>query len=225
MSKTETAEQETHAETAIVEVVQTDLSKDYVATTNGDVIFAENTPYEVWESYTVGMLEFTRRSMRVVGQCLLFGEQAYGEKYAQVIDAMRYCPKTLANAVWVVKAIKSWHDKLSFAHHEVVAALPAKAQDEMLEVAETEVLPVAKFKKLVKEKYPGKPSKKPKKPAKVNLQDEAEVLQAVNLVIAFLEQEEGKLPFRQWPAKRLANWAAPLSALTKIARRSVIKTH
>lgn len=215
-------------EIAHVEVVQTDLFKDYVATSNGDVVFAENTPYEVWESYTVGMLEFTRRSMRVVGQCLLFGERKYGEKYAQVVDAMRYNPKSLANATLVVKNIKVWHDRLSFAHHDIVYALPPKAQEEMLCMAEAEGLTVSKLRKVRNEKYPPKKANKnvsDKKPAKIDLTDEAEVLQAAHMTIAFLEAAEAKEPFRKWPKERIEKWKPILATMVKIARRSIIKTH
>lgn len=216
------------AKPAEFEVVQEqkELFTDWIQVDDNGIEFNPKTPFEVWHSYTQGVLEFSRRGMRIAGQCLLFGEKTYGERYAQVIDAMRYNPKTLQNAVWVVSKIKDWHDALSFAHHDVVAALAAKAQDEMLTLAEKQALPVSKFKKMVREKYPAsKTSKKPKKPAKVDIQDEAEVLQAANLVIAFLEAEEAKLAFRKWPETRLKKWEPIMSTLTKIARRSVMKTH
>lgn len=221
-------EEQSIVETAQVEVVQTDLFKDYVATTNGDVVFAENTPFEVWQSYTEGILEFTRRSMKIAGQCLIFGERKYGERYAQVIDAMRYNPKTLANACTVVQNIKHWHDRLSFAHHDVVCTLKEPDQEELLTLAEKEGLTVAKLRKVKNEKFPDK-KKKSKKgdkaPPKIDLTDENEVIQAGHMVIAFLEKAEADLAFRKWPKERISKWEPILTCLTKIARRSVIKTH
>src|ERR1700693_3938772 len=97
-------------EAAHVEVVQTDLFKDFIQVTEGDVLTIKpETPYEVWFGYTQGILEFTRRSMKIAGQLLIFGEHVYGEKAWQVVDAMRYNPKTLANAMYVCKNIAEWH--------------------------------------------------------------------------------------------------------------------
>lgn len=222
--KTENDSQLTTMEPATFEVVQADLFKDYIHREGSlDLSFEETTPFEVWESYTRGILEMGRRCMRDAGQCLLFGERKYGEKYAQVIDSMRYSPKTLQNATWVVKSVKHWHDTLSFAHHEVVAALPPKAQEEMLTIADKEGLTVSKLKKAKNEKYPEK--KKDSKLKKVNapkidLQDENEMLQAGHMIIAFLEKEEADLPFRKWPKIRLDKWSAILGTFRKIHRRT-----
>lgn len=214
-------------ETAQVEVVQNDLFKDFIQVEDGDKLtISAETPYEVWFGYTQGILEFTRRSMKIAGQLLNFGEKVYGEKAWQVVDAMRYNPKTLMNAQYVCKNIAEWHDRLSFAHHEVVASLAAPAQEELLGAAENEALTVSKLRKRRNEKYlvKGKPKKK-KTPPKIDLQDEAELLQAGHMLIAFLEQAEAKQPFREWPEKRLVAWKPILITLTKIARRSVITTH
>jgi hypothetical protein len=217
-------------ETPTFDIIQPELFAEFIHREEDfSLKFAENTPFEVWEAYTRGIFEMGRRSMRDAGECLLFGERKYGEKYAQVIDAMRYAPKTLQNASWVVSRIERWHDSLSFGHHEVVAALPPKAQEEMLTVAEKEALTVSKLKKATTAKYPSKrPSKKggdKKTPPKIDLTSEVEVLQAGHMVIAFLEAEEAKLAFRKWPAARLAKWNPILSTLVKISRRSIIKTH
>lgn len=216
-------------EIAQFEIVQPDLFKDYIKVENGDnLVINEEVPYEVWAQYTTGILEFTRRSMKIVGTLLLFGERKYGEKFAQVVDAMRYNPKSLANATLVVKNIKAWHNGLSFAHHDVVYALPAKAQEELLTQAEEDGLTVSKLRKLRNELYPPKKAAKKaaaSKAAKIDLTDETEVLQACHMAIAFLEKAEADMPFRQWDKSRLGKWAPILNTFTKIARRSVIKTH
>lgn len=229
MNKFTTANQESpQMEIAHVEVVETDLFRDFIKLdADKDLLtISPETPYEVWFGYTQGILEFTRRSMKIAGQLLIFGEQVYGERAWQVVDAMRYNPKTLQNAMWVCKGIAEWHDRLSFGHHEVVAALPPIPQSELLTVAENEGLTISKLKKLKNEKYPDKGKSKSKKsPPKIDLQDEAEVLQAGHMMIAFLEKAEADKPFREWPAKRLDLWKPILTTLTKIARRSIIKTH
>lgn len=236
MSKiTETTDEElenegtvTVIETPKFDIVQSDMFKDFIQRDDEfNLVFSEETPFEIWEPYTRGILEAGRRNMRDAGYCLIFGERKYGEKYAQVIDAMRYAPKTLQNAVWVVSKITTWHDRLSFAHHEVVAALSDVAQDELLTQAEDEGLTVSKMKKVKNEKYPDKKpkAKKEKTPAKIDLTDEAEVIQAGHMMIAFLEKAEADAPFKTWPKARMDKWAPILTTLVKIARRSIIKTH
>lgn len=215
----------TIVETPKFEIVQPELFAQFITRKQDDysLQFAEETPFEVWEAYTRGIFEMGRRSMRDAGECLLFGERKYGEKYAQVIDAMRYAPKTLQNASWVVSRIKHWHDALSFGHHEVVAALPAAAQEEMLETAEKEALTVAKLKKATTAKYPSKRPKKKgddKKPAKIDLTSEVEVLQAAHMVIAFLEKAESDIPFRTWPKTRMDKWSGIFATFRKIHRRT-----
>lgn len=211
-------------ETPKFDIVQPELFSQFIKREDDfSLKFEENTPFEVWEAYTRGIFEMGRRSMRDAGECLLFGERKYGEKYAQVIDAMRYAPKTLQNASWVVSRIKEWHDRLSFGHHEVVAALDPKVQDEMLTLAEKEALTVQKLKKVTAEKYPSKRPKKKadkKAPAKIDLTDENEVLQAGHMVIAFLEAAEDKQPFRKWPKARMDRWAPIFATLRKIHRRT-----
>lgn len=222
-------------EEAKFEVVQADMFSQFIGRENKTMVlkFEEETPFEVWEAYTKGILELGRRSQRDIGQCLLFGERKYGEKFAQVIDAMRYSPKTIQNAVIVVKNISKWHDALSFAHHDVVCTLKADEQDEMLTMAEKEELTVSQLRKAKNEKFPEKKKKGGKESGKdgttpqplIDLTNEAEVLQAGHLLIAFLEKAEADLPFREWPKARVDKWRPILTTLTKIARRSVIKTH
>ena len=101
-------------------------------------------------------------------------------------------------------------------------------QEELLNQAEEEKLTVSKLRKLKNEMFPAKKKKgkqKEPKPPQIDLTNEAEVLQAGHLLIAFLEKEEADLPFRQWPKARMEKWTPILTTLTKIARRSVIKTH
>lgn len=232
-NQTEPTVEELEKEESIVEmpkfdIIQPDLFKDYIRRDEDfSIVFSEETPFEIWEPYTRGILEAGRRSMRDAGECLIFGERKYGEKYAQVIDAMRYSPKTLQNATWVVSHVKTWFEKLSFAHHEVVAALPHKAQNDLLTIAEDEGLTVSKLKKVKNEKYPDK--KRPSKPSKtapaIDLTDENSVLQAGHMLIAYIEKAEADLPFRKWPKERVAKWKGIVETIAKVHRRGFISTH
>ncbi len=168
-----------------------------------------------------------------LGDLYIFGKAKFGETFSQYMDETVIDDKLLTRVLWVCKTIppESRHTALSFSHHEVFAGVKdAKLREELLSETEAQKLNVVQAAELRKEKVPSKKDTKKKaekvaKVAKIDIQDEATLLQSGHLIIAYLEAEEAKLPFRKWPAKRLASWNPILSTLTKIARRSVIKTH
>lgn len=215
---------------AKVEIVQADMFEQFIqrdGKTHG-LIISEHIPWEVWSSYTVAKMEEGRRSLRDIAQCLILGERVFGENYAQVIDARRYNPKTLQNAIIVVKGIEKWHDELTLAHHDVVCSLKAPDQEKMLAQARDNDWTVAELRKAKNELFPPKKKKgkaKEPKPPQIDLTNEAEVLQAGHMMVAFLEKAEADMPFRQWPKARMDKWAPILRDILKIARWSVIKTH
>jgi len=77
-----------------------------------------------------------------LGDWLAYGERAYGETYAQALDATDYEYGTLRDAMWVTKqfALSRRRDNLSWSHHREVAALPPDRQDHWLDRAEAEGL-------------------------------------------------------------------------------------
>lgn len=97
----------------------------------------EVMPFEKWAD--VG------KTLRMVSGCALWwlgdwcrlGEQAYGEKYAQALEATDYEEGTLRNAVYVASAVDPdrRRDELSFSHHQEVAKMEPDMQDKWLEAA------------------------------------------------------------------------------------------
>jgi hypothetical protein len=67
-----------------------------------------------------------------VGDYILFCEEKYGERFAQVVDAGLYSAKSIRNMLWVAKNVPQsnrWPpDKLSWSHHMVVASLEPESQ-------------------------------------------------------------------------------------------------
>jgi len=96
-----------------------------------------NMTFEEWMA-AVGQIAQLRKASRFwLGDAIAFGENKYGEKYAQAIDETKFDYQTLANAVWVCKSIEPSRrrENLSFAHHEAVAKLEPAEQDQWLDEA------------------------------------------------------------------------------------------
>jgi hypothetical protein len=73
-----------------------------------------------------------------LGDWLVYGEQAYGDRYKQAIADTSLGYQTLRNYAWVARAfsVSRRRDTLSFGHHVEVAALPEGEQDVWLARAE-----------------------------------------------------------------------------------------
>lgn len=80
-----------------------------------------------------------------VGDWMDYGEKAYGEKYAQAVDAYEQTGinvDTLRNYQWVSERVPVIRrlTTLSWSHHQAIAALPPKEQTAWLTKAVTEGL-------------------------------------------------------------------------------------
>src|SRR5262249_45169629 len=73
-----------------------------------------------------------------LGDWLIYGEQAYGDRYRQVVTDTSLGYQTLRNYAWVAKAfpVSRRRDGLSFGHHSEVVALSDDEQDIWLDQAE-----------------------------------------------------------------------------------------
>lgn len=77
-----------------------------------------------------------------IGDWLNYGEQKYGEKYAQALDGTGFAYQTLRADAYVASRIELLRrrNNLSWSHHREVAALEPAEQDAMLDLAEKEGL-------------------------------------------------------------------------------------
>lgn len=93
---------------------------------------------------------------------ITYGEQKFGDKYAQAIDETKQSYQTLANYVWVGKRFETSRRRgnLSFSHHEAVAAIPDPViRDQLLTEAATRKLNRDEIRKLAKPHKPAPPPK------------------------------------------------------------------
>lgn len=106
-------------------------------------------PFKEWELLLQHLFANLRTAQKEVdlwkwyiADAIIYGEQEYGEMYAQAIAATGLSYQSLANIVWVGRefpALRRTHiSTLSFDHHSKVAALPPAAADTLLDEAEQE---------------------------------------------------------------------------------------
>lgn len=98
---------------------------------------SEPVDFEAWET-TGKLFERADRALKWwVGDWLIYGEGAYGERYSQAIDSTGWDYQTIANARWVAGQIaySRRRECLSWSHHAEVASLGEAEQDELLDSA------------------------------------------------------------------------------------------
>ena len=102
--------------------------------------FDPSTPYEVWHDLTRRLIEVGRRIQWWIADALAFGEAAYGERYAQVLETDAYTYDSLRNLAWVSRSVapSRRRDTVPFSHHAEVAALEPDEQDMFLAQCEEE---------------------------------------------------------------------------------------
>jgi hypothetical protein len=188
--------------------------------------FKKNTPKEHWLNVVEQLTKMFESSHRLhirvmflLGDALTFGEAAYGEEYAQAIDltrkVMQLSEKSIKNAAWICSSIAPSlrRETLTFAHHEVVAALVPEEQREFLDQAESENMTVSKLKKAIKERHPTTKRGKARK-SSADLASEEGLQLAVEKAVAWLSENE-----KEMTAAQLAKWKKPLEPLFKFYRR------
>ncbi len=114
--------------------------------------FVTDPTYEEWErlgerlKYISGSVQFW------LGDWVNYGENRYGEKYAQAIDATGYEYQTIANARYIAEKVEvsRRRENLPFSHHAEVAPLDIEDQELLLQKAEEEHLSRAEFRDLVR---------------------------------------------------------------------------
>lgn len=196
--------------------------------------FNEGTAYEEWEQVTKtaaalyqGSYRTHARAMFLLGDALRFGDMAYGETAAQVIDntrkEMRLHAKTIQNAGWIASSIPAENrhlETLSFAHHEAVAKLEPEEQAIYLQTAEDEGLSVSELKAKVKDGHPS-PGKKPKAPK--DSKTHVTVAEAIEVIlVAFAPHLEGKKPAKITDEQK-KEYGTAMQELYKLARKFVRK--
>lgn len=120
------------------------LTGDAVSAEFAGVVFGSNSleipddmAYTTWEEL-VRMLVMAGDALAWwIGDALAYGEQHYGEKYAQAVDATGMAVQTLKNYNYVSAAVAAERrdNGLSHSHHAEVASMPPHKQSATLKAA------------------------------------------------------------------------------------------
>lgn len=108
--------------------------------TSKGAIFDRNLSFENWKKAGSTLRYLEKSVLFWIGDWINYGEKAYGEKYAQALEDTGYEYGTLRNAAYVSASIdlSRRRDNLPFSHHQEVAGLDLKKQEEMLDLSSKE---------------------------------------------------------------------------------------
>jgi len=125
-----------------------------------------------------------------IGDWLNFGEDKWGEMYAQAVEDTGYAIQTLMNDKWVAGRVKSLdrRENLPYSHHVEVANLEPEEQKELLDRAEREHLDVRSFRQVVRAYNQKCELPELKGEQSINKVDFALVDQVVDLGMSMLEK-------------------------------------
>ncbi|MGH3846716.1 MAG: LmbU family transcriptional regulator [Pseudonocardiaceae bacterium] len=112
---------------------------------------AEGLSFDSWRELGHKVTHVVSCSAWWLGDWVIYGERAYGDRYKQVLADTSLRSQTLRNYAWVAKKfpMSRRRDNVSFAHHAEVAALPEDQQDMWLERAEGSKLSVSQLRQRV----------------------------------------------------------------------------
>ena len=121
---------------ALVDPVPALSNEWFSATPTGLVVRHMDVPFEVWQEYGRGLARVESAIQWVIGDWLNFGEQRYGETYAQALDVW---PETKIESMYDYKYVASRisfrNENLTWTHHKVVAKMETEEQIDWLKAA------------------------------------------------------------------------------------------
>jgi hypothetical protein len=104
---------------------------------------SEGLPFDTWADLLSKTVQVRGACHWILGDQLLYGENNYGERFAQAVTLTGLRLQTLRNVASVCRKIP-YHRRrpdLSFSHHAEVASLPDDEQDALLQIAAEQDLP------------------------------------------------------------------------------------
>ena len=89
------------------------------------VTFTEEIPFQDWSRLMETLSRMETAFQFAIGDALVYGQAAYGEKYSQAMDATGQSYQALANYCWVSKSVPIGvrQPGLSWTHHRIVATI------------------------------------------------------------------------------------------------------
>jgi hypothetical protein len=108
-----------------------------MSSTRTALCLREGLTYDEWEQVGKSVQRVSEASAWWVGDWLIYGRDAFGDRYRRAIDATGFDYQTLRNYAWVAAQfpVSRRRDKLSFGHHAEVASLDEGDQNVWLDRA------------------------------------------------------------------------------------------
>lgn len=143
---------EDNADHVYAGVVTTWTEAAYVQETPTGLLFAPDTPIEVWGRLTERLIRQSKRLHWCIADAINFGDAAYGETYAQWVEETGLSVQTLTNIAWIGRRIphERRREGVDFSYHGEVAALEPEDQDAILDAAEAQGLKNAEVRVLAR---------------------------------------------------------------------------
>jgi hypothetical protein len=98
----------------------------------------EGIDFDTWNDVGSWLVAISNASAWCLGDWLVYGQRAFGERYRTALVETGLDYQTLRNYAWVARRFPHTrrHKKVSFQHHAEVAALPEPVQELWLQRAE-----------------------------------------------------------------------------------------
>ena len=99
---------------------------------------AQGVPFESWAAMGHKIAGLSNACAWCLGDWLIYGETAFGQRYKMALATTRLDYQTLRNYAWVARRfdMSRRRDTISFQHHAELAALPEPDQELWLSRAE-----------------------------------------------------------------------------------------
>jgi hypothetical protein len=112
--------------------------RGYAHTTGSNLDLRDGMAFEEWLGVGCQIARISNGSSWWLGDWVIYGERAYGERYRSALDVTQLDYQTLRNYAWVARRFGASRrrERLSFQHHAEVAALPEADQDLWLDRTE-----------------------------------------------------------------------------------------
>ena len=116
------------------------------------MLFTGNLDYDEWVNIGHQLKAMSQGLMFWVGDWLNYGEEHYGEMYAQAMDITGYSYRTVKQAKYIAKKFppEARNDALSFTHYTAVAGEEPERAKALLDQAINESLTIDELKRLRK---------------------------------------------------------------------------
>lgn len=112
--------------------------RDQARTTASSLHLRRGLCFDAWVGVGARIAQISNASAWWLGDWLIYGERAYGQRYAEALDMTQLDYQTLRNYAWVARSFDPSRRRagVSFGHHAELAAHPDAEQDLWLERAQ-----------------------------------------------------------------------------------------